>query len=99
METQNQKIIQRVSKELGIDYDVVLFAYRSYWNMIRDNIINISFNNDISKEDFGKIKNSFNIPALGKLGCTYDNYIGMKKRFEYINKLKTKINGTKINKN
>jgi len=43
---------------------------------------------DISEEDFSKLKANFNIPSLGKLTCTRDRYLGVKKKFEYIRNLK-----------
>jgi len=45
---------------------------------------------DISEEEFKKIKTNFNIPSLGKLYCTRDRYLRVKKRFEYINNLREK---------
>lgn len=51
---------------------------------------------DISEEEFSKLRTNFNIPALGKFNCTYSRMQGVKKRFEYIKKIR---NGEVARKN
>ena len=50
---------------------------------------NISVN-DLNEEDFSKLKTNFNIPSLGKLTCTYERMLGVKKRFNFIKQLREK---------
>lgn len=83
-----QEILNKVAKELNIPLEVVKLAYESYWAFIRETIINLPLKEDLSEEDFHKLRTNFNIPSLGKLTCTYDRMIGVKKRFEYINKIR-----------
>jgi len=44
----------------------------------------------MTEEEFLELKTNFNIPSLGKLSCTRDRYLGVKKRFEYIKNLREK---------
>lgn len=81
-------VVGRVSKELNIPEEVVSLAYKSYWSFIRQTIQSLPLKNDISEEEFAEMRTNFNIPSLGKLSCTFDRMVGVKKRFEYIKKLK-----------
>ena len=80
--------IKQVSIELGLPPQVVKEAYESYWTFIRNNIKALPLKEDLSKEEFDKLRTNFNVPSLGKLCCTYDRMIGVKKRFEHIRKLR-----------
>lgn len=84
--------IKQVSIELGLPPQVVKEAYESFWTFIRNNIKALPLKEDLSKEEFDKLRTNFNVPSLGKLSCTYDRFIGIKKRLEYLNKLKDDYN-------
>lgn len=84
--------IKQVSTELGLPPQVVKEAYESYWTFIRNNIKALPLKGDLSKEEFDKLRTNFNIPSIGKLSCTYDRMIGVKKRFEHIKKLRDDYN-------
>ena len=84
--------IKQVSIELGLPPQVVKEAYESFWTFIRNNIKALPLKEDLSKEEFDKLRTNFNVPSLGKLSCTYDRFIGIKKRSKYLNKLKDDYN-------
>ena len=84
--------IKQVSIELGLPPQVVKEAYESFWTFIRNNIKALPLKEDLSKEEFDKLRTNFNVPSLGKLSCTYDRFIGVKKRLKYLNKLKDDYN-------
>ena len=84
--------IKQVSIELGLPPQVVKEAYESFWTFIRKNIKALPLKEDLSKEEFDKLRTNFNVPSLGKLSCTYDRFIGIKKRLKYLNKLKDDYN-------
>ena len=84
--------IKQVSIELGLPPQVVKEAYESYWTFIRNNIKALPLKEDLSKEEFDKLRTNFNVPSIGKLSCTYDRFIGIKKRLKYLNKLKDDYN-------
>lgn len=81
-------IIGKVSQEMGLPPEVVDTAYKSYWKFIKQTIQSLPLKDDISEEDFTKLRTNFNIPSLGKLTCTFDRMMGVKKRFKYIKKLR-----------
>lgn len=83
-------IIGKVSQEMDIPLEVVDTAYKSYWKFIKQTIKSLPLKDDISEEEFAKLRTNFNIPSLGKLTCTFDRMIGVKKRFEYIRQIKEK---------
>ena len=80
-------IIGKVSKELNIPKEVVDAAYKSYWYFIKQTIQSLPLKDDIDEEEFAKLRTNFNIPSLGKMTCTFDRMMGVKKRFEYIKRL------------
>lgn len=80
--------LKQVSNELGIPVEVVKEAYESYWKFIRESIKSLPLKEDLTKEEFDKLRTNFNIPSIGKLSCTYDRMIGVKKKFKHIKKLR-----------
>lgn len=83
-----QEAVQQVAIELGLPYEVVKRAYESHWEFIRKSIQSLPLKEDLSEEEFKKLKTNFNIPSLGKLSCTYERYIGVRKHYDYIRKLR-----------
>ena len=81
-------IIGKVSKELNIPKEVVDAAYKSYWDFIKQSIQSLPLKDDIDEEEFAKLRTNFNIPSLGKMTCTFDRMMGVKKRFKYIKRLR-----------
>ena len=81
-------IIGKVSQEMGLPPEVVDTAYKSYWKFIKQTIQSLPLKEDISEEEFAKLRTNFNIPSLGKLTCTFDRMMGVKKRFKYIKRLR-----------
>ena len=84
-------IIGKVSQEMGLPPEVVDTAYKSYWKFIKQTIQSLPLKDDISEEDFTKLRTNFNIPSLGKLVCTFDRMMGVKKRFKYIKRLRENV--------
>lgn len=81
-------IIGKVSQEMDIPLEVVDTAYKSYWKFIKQTIQSLPLKDDISEEEFAKLRTNFNVPSLGKLTCTYDRMMSVKKRFKYIKRLR-----------
>ena len=83
-------IIGKVSKELDIPVEVVDAAYKSYWKFIKQTIQSLPLKDDIDEEEFAKLRTNFNIPSLGKLTCTFNRMMGVKKRLKYIKQIREK---------
>lgn len=82
-------IIGKVSKELNLPKELVDKTYKAYWLFIRDTIQALPLKHNLNEEEFSNLKTNFNIPSLGKLNCTYSRVLGVKKRYEYIRKLRS----------
>lgn len=83
-------IIGKVSEELNLPKGVVDKTYRAFWLFINQSIQSLPLKEDLNEEDFAKLRTNFNIPSLGKLTCTYDRMLGMKKRFKLIKQMREK---------
>lgn len=84
----NKDIYLDVSSTLGISPDVIEKVYKAYWLYIKTTIQALPLKEDLTEEEFSKLRTNFNIPSLGKLSCTLDKYKGTKKRFKLIEKLR-----------
>ena len=78
-----EEFIEEVSKNLNIPKEVVGAAYMSFWEYIRESIQSLPLKEDLTEEDFSKLKCNFNIPSIGKLYVTYPRYRALKDRIKY----------------
>ena len=83
-------IINKVSEELNLPRELVENTYKAYWNFIRVTIEELPLKTELSKERYRNLRTNINIPSLGKLNCTYNRYIGIRNRFNIINKIRQK---------
>lgn len=81
-------IVIKVSKELGLPPEVVDKVYKSYWMFVKQTIQALPLKEELTPEDFVKLKTNFNIPSLGKLSCTYDRMNRVKEKFKHIKKFR-----------
>lgn len=81
-------IIGKVSEELNLPKEVVDRTYKAFWLFINQSIQSLPLKENLNEEDFAKLKTNYNIPSLGKLTCTYERMLGVKKRYEVIKKLR-----------
>ena len=83
-------IINKVSEELDLPKDLVENTYKAYWNFIKGTIEELPLKTELTQKEYNKLKTNINIPSLGKLHCTYNRYIGIRNRFNIINKIRQK---------
>lgn len=81
-------IISKVSEELNLPKEVVDKAYKSFWLFINQSIQSLPLKENLNEEDFAKLKTNYNIPSLGKLTCTYERMLGVKKRFNFLKQIR-----------
>jgi len=74
-----QEAIKKISEELHLPQEVVEKAYRAYWLFIRKTIDELPLKSDLTEEEFNKLRTNFNLPFLGKLSCTYERWLRVKK--------------------
>lgn len=85
-----EEIINEVSKDNNLPYEVVDLAYKSFWKFVKEKIEELPLKEDITEEEFIKLRTNFNIPSLGKLNCTIDKFNSTKKKLDYIKKYREK---------
>lgn len=83
--------ISGASHELGLPSEIVGKVYRAYWLALKQVVQALPLKEDLTDEDFSKLRTSFNIPSLGKMFVTWDRYQGVKNRFKYLTKLREKV--------
>lgn len=70
---------------MNLPVEVVETAYKSYWKFIKKTIQELPLKEDLSEEEFLKLRTNFNIVSLGKLSCNYDRYKNVKLKEKYKN--------------
>lgn len=85
-----KEIVDKLSKELNIAPEEVSKTYKSYWKFIRTKIEELPLKDDLDEESFNKLRTNFNIPKLGKLYCTLDEYRIIKSIIEKVKNDKDK---------
>ena len=88
----NKDILNNVSRTLGISPDVIEKVYKAYWLYIKTTIEALPLKDKLNEEEFLKLRTNFNIPSLGKLYVTWNRFVGCKKRYELIKKLRNAEN-------
>ena len=83
-----EEIITQVSKETGIPRRIVDRTYRAYWRAIREYITSLPLKEELTDEEFLKLKPNVNIPSLGKLNVTLKRYRRVKSTYNKIKEIK-----------
>ena len=87
----NQKdSVIKVAKELNLSEEFVDKVYKSYWITIREYMSSLPLKENLTEEEFNKLRPNINIPYIGKFYVTYDRYKNKKKQFNIIKKLKSR---------
>lgn len=82
------EIIAKVAESTGLPKVLVERTYRAYWRSIREYIVSLPLKDDLSDEEFNKLKTSVNIPSIGKLYVSAERYRVLKNIFNNRNKEK-----------
>lgn len=83
-----EEIITQVSKETGIPRRIVDRTYRAYWRAIREYITSLPLKEELTDEEFLKLKPNVNIPSIGKLNVTLKRYKRVKSTYNKIKEIK-----------
>lgn len=75
----NRAIYKKIANKLNLPINKVIEAYNYYWKFYVETLGNIPLNPFISKEEFSKLKTSFNIHQLGKLYVPYERCYNLAK--------------------
>ena len=89
-----KEIISKVSDVTGLPKGFVDRTYRAYWKIVREHITSLPLKEDITDEEFLKIKPNVNIPSIGKLYVPLERYKTRRKDYKEYQELKAKKYGT-----
>ena len=76
-----EEIVAKVSEDTGLSRKLVDRTYKSYWRAVREHIKSLPLKEDLSEEEFNKLRPCVNIPSIGKLYVTYDRYKKIRQRY------------------
>jgi len=76
-----EEIIAEVAASTGLSKKLVDKTYRAYWWTVKEYIKSLPLKEDLSDEEFLKLKPNVNIPSLGKFYVTLERYRKVKARF------------------
>lgn len=79
-----------MSEELNLPFEVCRAAYRASWSFIKEKAQALPLKEDLTEAQFNELRPNFNLPSLGKLFVTEQNYKAKKKRFHIIQELRKK---------
>lgn len=69
-----EEIAKKLARELGLSVDTILNTYKAYWAFIREKIRELPLKKNLTEEEFARLRTNFNLPSMGKLSCTYDDW-------------------------
>lgn len=78
--TRYDEIISEVASALGLPCRFVDRTYRAYWEAVREHIQSLPLKEDLTDEDFLKLRPNINIPSIGKLFVTLERYRRIKNQ-------------------
>ena len=88
-----EDIVSRVADSMGLNKKLVDRTYRAYWKAVKEYITTLPLKQDLSDEEFLRLRPNVNIPSIGKLYVTLDRYKTIKKKHFEIEELKNKKYG------
>lgn len=88
-----EEIISRVADDNSLSRQFVDRVWKGYWKAIRQHMSSLPLKEDLTDEEFLKLRPNVNIPSIGKFYVTLGRYKKVKKKFKTIEERK-KQNGT-----
>jgi len=75
------EIVSEVAGSTGLSKRMVDKIYKLYWKSVREYIKSLPLKEDLTDEEFMKLKPNVNIPSLGKFYVSLDRYKKLKERY------------------
>jgi len=94
-----RETIRRLSRELGLSEATITKTYKAYWLFIKETIGALPLKEELTEEEYSKLKTNFNIPNLGKLACPYQRWQAVKNKSNKLREIrhaKHKGNSTNV---
>ena len=77
-----KEIIKQVSEDTELPQYFVNKVYRAYWRAIREYICSLPLKEDLTDEEFTALQPNINLPSLGKLNVTLEDYKKIKTKYK-----------------
>ena len=71
---------EEIADKYGIDVEIVMEIIKSPYDFIQKKTKELDFKNDLTREEFDKMKTNFNIPGIGKLYASFYLYNEIQKK-------------------
>lgn len=83
-----EDIYARVAMDTGLPRKMVGKIYRTYWRAVRDYVSDLPLKEDWTDEEFLALRPNVNIPSIGKLAVTLEDYHKAKRKFNRAKKIR-----------
>ena len=93
------EMIDKVAEDMNMPSEKVHKIYYSYWKFIKTTIEGFPLKDDLKFDEFITLRTNFNIPRLGKLYCTVDDYYRIKYAYKNRNHDKGKRTCSDVQRN
>lgn len=82
------EIIAEVADSTGLSWKFVDRVYKSYWRAVREYMASMPLKDDLTDEEFLKLRPNVNVPSLGKFHVSLNRYHRIKKLNKILNNRK-----------
>ena len=86
------EIFQQVADEMNLEKKVVSTAYLISWKFVKEKIEALPLKEDLTREEFRKLRTTFKIPHFGNLYLKEDYFFWKKNNYKKYNSSKNKSN-------
>lgn len=75
------EIVAQVADSTGLSKKMVDRIYKLYWKSVREYIKSRTLKEDLTEEEFIKLKPNVNVPSLGKFYVDFNKYKRLKEQY------------------
>lgn len=75
------EIVAQVAGSTGLSKKMVDRIYKLYWRSVREYIKSKTLKEDLTEEEFIKLKPNVNVPSLGKFYVDFNKYKRLKEQY------------------
>lgn len=72
-------VYKKVASIVGVSEKQVKQVYLAYWDFIKNHIQHLPLKENLTEEEFNKLRTNVNISSLGHFTCSYERMLNIKK--------------------
>ena len=80
------RVYKKVAADNNLSEKTVREIYKLYWSFIREHIVKLPLKENLTEQQYSALKTNFTLPLLGKLQCTYKQWLSSRKHLEISNR-------------